>query len=164
MRRFFLVALFACLMTLSSTAGAKACSKWSNWDIRGTFTMVGSGWVDLSKLDPSLPPGTIPMSWAGVKILDGKGSGSGWVVLNAGGVPINVQLVNLTYAVQSNCSVQESFSMVLEGMGKTIGPVVRLLVIGQTPSTLELRGMFAGSVPGGPVDVFTSQRISMETE
>jgi hypothetical protein len=56
-----------CLVILSAAVQAQDCSNWSNWDLRGTYTMSGSGFIDLSKVLPGsgLPSGMIPMTWVG---------------------------------------------------------------------------------------------------
>jgi len=108
--------LASCLLAVAPDVLAQNCGAWSNWDLRGTYTTSGSGWIDLSKLAPGLPAGTIPMAWVGAETMNGLGQGSGWVAVNAGGVQLSIQLVNLTYAVQADCSVLISYSM----KGRTI--------------------------------------------
>lgn len=163
MKRLVSVTMFAaCLLASSPVVRAQDCSNWSNYDLRGTYTMSGSGWIDLSKLVATLPAGTIPMSWVGADMWDGKGGGTGWVSVNAGGVQLTVQLVGKVYAVKADCSVQESFSMKIKELGITLGPFSRLLVIGGTPEALEVYGMFVGAGPGSGVDLMVAHRISMQ--
>jgi len=150
-----------CLLAVSPGGRAQDCNNWTNMHLRGTYTMAGSGWIDLSKLDAGLPTGTVPMSWVGANTMDGKGGGAGWVSLNAGGIQVTIELVNKTYAVKADCSVEESFYMKIKELGKTIGPAYRLVVIGGSPGALELHGIFLGGGPGTPVDLFTARRISM---
>ena len=102
------------------------------------------------------------MSWVGTHTWDGRGGGSGWVVVNAGGVPMSIQLIGLTYAVQVDCSVLATYSMKIRESGATIGPVSRIYVVAAAPSFLELYGIQAGAGPGMPVDSTTSRRISMQ--
>jgi hypothetical protein len=172
MKRFVSFMLFTtCLLALPPGVRAQDCSRWNNWDLRGTYTMSGSGWVDLSKLVPGLPgvPAVmIPMSWVGVDVWDGRGSGTGWVALNAGGTQFTVQLVGITYAMKADCSIQASFSMKIKELGDlVVGPFSRVYVVSGRPEAeaLELHGMLVGVPPGaGPgtgLDLLVSHRISM---
>jgi len=150
---------------LAGPSGVRAqnCGAWTNWDLRGTYTSSGSGWIDLSKIVPALPSGTIPMSWAGAHTYNGTGGGSGWVSLNAGGVQMSITFVNLTYQMNADCSVAVSYSMKVKELNNaTIGPVSRVLVVGGNPGALELHGISVGAGPGTPVDRLSSQRISMQ--
>jgi len=164
MKSFVSFTLFAaCILAGPSAGRAQDCSSWRNWDLRGTYTMSGSGWIDLSKLVPSLPAGTIPMSWAGAHSYNGTGGGTGWVSLNAGGVQMTITFVNLTYQMNADCSVSVSYSLKIKELNNAvIGPTSRVLVVGGSPTTLELRGITVGAGPGMPVDLLTSQRISMQ--
>jgi hypothetical protein len=154
-------AMFVCALTISPTAEAQDCSNWSTWDVRGTYTMYGNGWIDLSKIAAGLPSGTVPMSWVGAVVYNGAGGGTGWVSLNAGGVQATIDLLNLSYRVKSDCSMTLSYSMKFKELGATIGPVSRLVVIGGHGMDLELRGIQVGTGPGSPVDNMTAQRISI---
>jgi len=162
MKSLFSITLLASLLPLSSTIGKAQDCKWTNYDLRGTYAMSGSGWIDLSKLAPNLPSGTIPMAWVGTHTWDGRGSGSGWVVVNAGGVAMTIQLAGITYAVQADCSVLATYSMKIQQLGITIGPTSRLYVVSATQPSLELFGIQAGAGPGMPVDLMTSRRVSMQ--
>ncbi len=162
--------LTACLLAVTSIASAQNCSNWTNWDLRGTYTMSGSGYVDLSKLFPGMgfPPGPIPMYWVGASTYDGKGGGTGWIVLNAGGGQMHAKLVDKSYAVQPDCSVWSTFSMEVQETGTTIGPFQRLEVIAPTPHhpwALDLYMILSGSEPPNPplpaFDSGVAHRISM---
>lgn len=162
--------LTACLLAVASIANAQDCSKWTNWTLRGTYTMSGSGYVDLSKLFPGMgfPPGPIPMYWVGAHTYDGKGSGTGWVTVNAGGGQMHGKLVGISYAMQPDCSVQVSFSWAVEETGTTIGPFQRLYVVAPNPRhpwALELHMILSGSEPGNPpapgFDIGVAHRISL---
>ncbi len=162
MKRLVSATMFAtCLLVASATVRAQDCSNWSNWDVRGTYTASGSGWTDLSKLLPGAPAGFSPVSWVGAVALNGVGGGTGWVSGNEAGTPVNIQLLNLTYSVQTDCSVQMSFSMKIKELGVTVGPVSRLMVIFGGGEALEVRGMWKGAGPGTEVDSFVARRISM---
>ena len=124
--------------------------------------MSGSGWIDLSKLASTLPAGTIPMAWAGAMSYNGAGGGTGWVAVNAGGVQITIDFVNLTYQAKADCSVPVSYSMKVREFGVTLGPVSRLLVIGGNPAALSLYGIQVGTGPATPVDLMAAQRVNMQ--
>lgn len=163
MKSLVSVTMFAtCLLAISQNGKAQDCTGWTNWDLRGTYTMAGSGWIDLSKLVSTLPAGTIPMSWVGATSFNGNGAGSGWVSVNAGGVQMNMDLVGLTYQVKADCSVSVSYSMKVKELGITFGPVSRLLVVGGNPAALELYGIQVGAGPGMPLDLMTKHRVSMQ--
>ena len=162
MKSLFSITLLASLLSLSSTIGKAQDCRWTNYDLRGTYAMSGSGWIDLSKLAANLPSGTIPMSWVGTHTWDGTGSGSGWVVVNAGGLPMSIQLVGVTYAVQADCSVLANYSMKIPQLRVTIGPVSRIYVVSATQPSLELFGIQTGAGPGMPVDLMTTRRVSMQ--
>ncbi|MBI1789404.1 MAG: hypothetical protein HYR60_17860 [Acidobacteria bacterium] len=164
MKRLVSLTMFAAYVLLVlPRAQAQDCSDWSNFDIRGTYAMSGSGWIDLSKLVPALPAGTIPMAWVGAVSYNGRGGGAGWVALNAGGVQMAIELVNLAYQVKADCSVAVSYSMKLKELGITLGPVSRILVVAGRGQALELNGIQAGAGPGTPVDLMVARRISIQS-
>jgi hypothetical protein len=155
-----------CMLALLPAVKAQDCSNWSNWDLRGTYTMSGSGYIDISEVFPALgaPTGMVPMSWVGAHTYDGKGGGAGWVTINAGGNQITAQMA-LTYSMQSNCSVKVAFTMTVTDLGLTVGPVPRLAVVNPTPGGLELNMILGGPPPGTPgssLDLGKSHRISMQ--
>lgn len=79
-RLLSLTMLAACFMASTPGSNAQDCSAWSNWDLRGTYTMSGSGWIDLSIVFPGvpgIPAGTIPMARAGAVSYNGRGAGTG---------------------------------------------------------------------------------------
>ncbi len=163
-------ALIICLLAATSVASAQNCSNWTHWSLRGTYTMSGSGYIDLSKVFPGMgfPPGPIPMYWVGAHTYDGKGSGTGWIVLNAGGGQMHGKLVGKSYAVQPDCSVQDTFSLEIQETGTTIGPFQRLGVIAPNPQyswALDLYMILSGSEPGNPpvpgFDSGVAHRISL---
>jgi hypothetical protein len=124
--------------------------------------MAGSGWIDLSKLVSTLPAGTIPMSWVGAVGYNGRGGGAGWVSVNAGGVQMTIEFVNLAYQIKADCSVSVAYSMKIKELGATLGPVSRLLVVGGRGAALDLYGIQVGGGPSMPVDLMTMHRISMD--
>ena len=168
MNRLASVAMMTvCFLAAAPGLSAQDCSGWNNSHLRGTWTMTGSGYIDLSQLvtgNPAgLPSGMIPMTWVGAHTYDGAGGGSGWVIMNAGGAQINAQLNPITYAVNADCSVNITFSMKAKQLpGVTIGPVSRVLVISGRMDALELHGILVGAGPGTWLDLMTSRRISMQ--
>ena len=181
MKRIVSVAMFAAsLLAVSEGVRAQDCSSLTNSDLRGTYTVSGSGWVDLSKLLagipglPPLPAGFIPMSWVGAFTLDGAGGGGGWVSFNGGGNQMSASIVNKKYSIKPDCSIQETFSLKINELPPAvppIGPFTRLLVpvlkqSGTWPPAMELHMVWLGTAPGattGPiVDSAVSYRISMQ--
>jgi hypothetical protein len=184
MKRIVSVAIFgACLLAISPAVRAQNCSNLTNYDLRGTYTMSGSGWVDLSKFLagipglPPLPTGFIPMSWVGTETLDGVGGGSGSVSFNGGGNQMSASFVDKKYSIEPDCTVQASFSLKINGLpgNPVIGPFKRLMVpvlkevvwqpILRLPPELELHMIWLGTAPGTPtgpvVDSAISHRISV---
>ena len=102
------------------------------------------------------------MSMVGASSLDGWGNGKGWVLVNAGGMQLSMELVNMKYDVKPDCSCVTSYSMKVKELGITLGPVSRVLVITGSWRELELYGMQVGAGPGTPVDLTHTKRISLE--
>jgi hypothetical protein len=171
MKRFLTLSILAsCLFGFALTAHAQNCSALRTWDLRGTYAMQGSGWIDLSKVITAPPPGvplpsgSIPMNWVGTHILDGHGSGSGWISMNAGGVQLTMDLIEVSYAVKPDCSVETHSMLKIRELGITVGPVARVLVIAGATGQLELFGLLAGAGPGTGGDSMKARRISLATE
>ncbi len=165
MKRLFYEVIFAVsLFGFSAICRAQDCSNWSNEDMRGTWAMWGSGWMDFSKVIPTLPSGTIPMSTVGASSFDGWGNGTGWTLVNAGGMQLSMELVNMQSDVKPDCSVVTSYSIKLKELGITLGPVSRVLVIAGSGRELELHGMQVGTGPGTAVDLTHTKRISIEVK
>lgn len=183
MKRIVSVAMFVtCLLAVSPVVRAQNCSNLTNYDLRGTFTMSGSGWIDLSKFLagipglPPLPTGLIPMSWVGTETLDGVGGGGGWVSFNGGGNQMSASIVNKKYSIQPDCTIQTIFSLKVNELPPSvppIGPITRLMVPvvkregpEWMPPTLELHMIWQGTAPGAPtapvVDSGVAYRISMQ--
>ena len=150
------------VLAATGSRNAQDCGSMTNWDLHGTYTMTGHGWIDLSKLVATLPAGSIPMTWVGALSYNGTGGGSGWVSVNAGGVQMNAQFVNLSYQMNGDCSVSVNYSMKVKELGLTLGPAARLLIVSGTPGALELQGISVGYGPGTLVDVLTMRRVSMQ--
>jgi hypothetical protein len=170
MKRIVSVILCAvCLPAVVPLVSAQDCSTWSNWDLRGTYTMAGSGWMDLSKVLPGmgLPSGLVQMSWVGAHVFNGAGGGAGWASINAAGSQMNAQFVGLKYSVSSDCSVQISWSLKIKELGITIGPFARFGVIVWTPQALEIHSLLMGAPLGTPssggLDLGVSHRISSQS-
>ena len=173
MKRILSVTMFgACLLTVSPVSRAQDCSSMTNWDLRGTYTMSGSGYVDPSKLFPGLglAPGPVPMFWVGAHTWDGTGGGTGWVTINSGGNQMTAQIVATKYSINTNpdlpCAIHASFSMQIKALGITVGPFQRILVPSGKPDSLELHMIFEGTPLGAaPVagfDIGVERRISMQ--
>jgi hypothetical protein len=175
MKRFVSVAILsACLLVLVPVARAQNCSNLSNLDLRGTYIMYGSGWLDLSKMlagIPGLPPmptGFAPMTWVGAHTWNGQGGGGGWVSINSGGMHMTAKFVNLQYSLQPDCSIQVSFFIKINELPAAVppvGPIYRVMVPVWTHDTMELHMIMQGAVPGAPtagaVDSGVSYRVSM---
>jgi len=179
-RILFVTMLGACLLAISPVAKAQDCSNISNYDLRGTYTMSGSGYVDLSKFFqgvPGLPPmpsGFVPMSWVGAHTYDGVGGGTGWVTFVAAGTQMTAKLTDMKYSIKPDCSLSGSFSMQInELQGLKIGPISRVQVVVINPDVMpwmppavEVHMMFAGGAPGAPagaaVDSGVAHRISLQ--
>ena len=178
MKRLISMAMFvACLLAASAVVRAQDCSNLTNYDLRGTYTMSGSGWVDLSKFLagipglPPLPTGFIPMSWVGTFTLDGAGGGGGSISFNGGGNQMSASIVNKKYSIKPDCTIQESFSLKINELpGVTVGPITRLVVpvleaLWWMQTQLELHMIWQGTAPGTPtgpvVDSGVAHRISM---
>jgi hypothetical protein len=155
------------LLAVPAALNAQDCSGWQNWRVRGTYVMHGSGYVDMAKTLPGLglPSGMVPMTWVGAHTYDGAGGGTGWVIFNAAGSQLTAKLVDMSYSVKSDCSVQASFSMQIPGLG-TFGPFARVYVIVPKQDGLEMHMMFAGTAPGQPpgaaIDSGVAYRISVQ--
>jgi hypothetical protein len=163
MKRILAVAvLAACVLVLSPSAAAQ-CTTGS---LRGTYALACNGWTDLSTLDPSLPKGYAPASHVGVLKLDGAGNGSGWHASNMGGLPLTIDIVNLTYKVKDDCTVEATYSMKIRDVGLTLGPITRILVaIPAFPTgfDMEMRGVNVGAGPGQDVTPCELKRFSLRT-
>jgi len=178
MKRLISMAMFTgCLLPIPAHIRAQDCSNLTNYDLRGTYTMSGSGYADLSKMlqgVPGVPAGLVPISWVGAHTYDGVGSGTGWVTLVAGGTQMTAKLTDMKYSINPDCSLLASFSLqVNELQGIKIGPFSRVQVVVQKasgmwwmPLGLEIHMIFAGTAPGTPagagVDSGIAYRISMQ--
>lgn len=180
MKRLISLTIFgACLLVVAPVALAQDCASITNYDLRGTYTMSGSGVVDLSRFFqgvpgmPPMPTGFVPMSWVGAHTYDGAGGGTGWVTFVAAGTQMTAKLTDLKYSIKADCSLAGSFSMQInELQGVKIGPISRVQVVVIKPGmpftdpAVEIHMMFAGGAPGAAptagVDSGVAYRISME--
>jgi len=150
--------LVGCLVTGASRLGAQDCSNLGNWDLRGTYTFWGNGWIDLSRdVDPSLPKGYSPFAFLQGFVFDGKGGGTGWFSSNFGGVQLDAPM-RWTYAVHADCSVRGTQSFFLNGAWTP--PISVIWVIAYNGNDLELNGFIQGSGPGSQVPHGTARRMS----
>jgi hypothetical protein len=139
---------------------AQDCHLWTNWDLRGTYTVAGIGWIDLSKeVDKSLPAGYSPTAFVQAFTYDGKGGGTGWISANLGGVQFSAP-VKWTYAMQADCSVRATHSFEISGVWTA--PASVLWVVGGQPNDLELKGIELGTGPGSQVPQAIARRISTQ--
>jgi len=175
MKRLISTALFATgLVAFSAVALAQDCSDWNMGQLAGTYTMSGSGYIDLSKALPGmgLPSGLVPVFWVGATTLDPSGGGGGWLVMNAAGNQMTGTFVNKKYSLKPDCSLQATYSVKINELGITIGPSSRteILVVKQgafgMPVAVELHSVTNGTAPGTPpgalLDAGISYRISMK--
>ena len=165
MKRLVLVAmLVGGVLGTASRLGAQDCSNLTNWDLRGTYTFWGNGWMDLSKtFDKSLPAGYSPLAFVQAFTFDGKGGGTGWISGNAGGVQFDAQM-KWTYDLQADCSIRGTQS--LKKGGVWAPPISVMWVISNIKGTsletlIELTGFIRGEGPGSQVPHGTARRISM---
>jgi hypothetical protein len=156
-----------CLTAFAPAVRAQDCSSWNNLRLTGTYTMSGNGSGDLSRIAPGLgfPSGNTPMYWVGAFTFDGAGGGGGWVSLNVAGSQMKVQLTDFKYSMQTDCSVQWTFSMKQKELGITLGPIQRLMVVVQKADALELHMITSGSGFGQPpapaFDLGVAYRVSV---
>ncbi len=169
MKRIVSAAMFVTgLLAVVPVVGAQDCSQIRNWDLRGTYTGSSSGWMDPSKILPGmgLPSVLAPATNVGAFTLDGAGGGSGWIASNIGGSQMNLLITSMEYSMNSDCSVQMTWSLKIKELGITIGPYSRLGVIMGKPDALEIHWMYVGTPPGAPtgagVDLGVAHRISMK--
>lgn len=171
MKHFISATLLAiCFLAASPVLEAQDCSNWTTWDIRGSYTLSGSGYIDLSKTFPGLglPSGMSPFYWVGGHTLDGLGGEStpGWISFNMGGYQINAQFVDYRYSMKSNCSVVFTFRLKLTDLGVTTGPQTSLKVIVMKGGELQLDSITVGNPLGTPaaasLGLEVMHRISMQ--
>jgi hypothetical protein len=95
-------------------------------------------------VDKSLPAGYSPQAFVQAFTFDGKGSGTGWISANLGGVQFSAP-VKWTYAMQADCSVQATHSFEISGVWTA--PASVLWVVGGMPDDFELKGIVLGTGP-----------------
>ena len=160
-RLISLATLIVCLLAVVPL-GAQDCRNWSDWDLRGTYTAAGSGWINLAKeVDPGLPAGYSPQAFVQAFTFDGKGGGSGWISSNLGGVQFNAE-VKWTYSMQPDCSVKGTHSFKIGGQWTAPNAVLWVISGHGQSGDLELRGIILGAGPGSSVPHATARRISMK--
>lgn len=166
MKRLIFVTLFS-IIALGATAWGQDCSNWTNFDLRGTYALSGSGTIDASVLLPGMgiPAGSAPTVYVGAFTLDGRGAATaGWVSTNLGGEQSTFQMVGIKYSMQPDCSVQMSLTWKIKEFGVTF-TVQRVGVVVPKPGGLELHMSLVGSSPGKPPgpgpDLTVAYRISM---
>jgi len=146
---------------------AQDCSNWTNWDLRGTYTMAGSGYLDLSKMFPGkgFPEGLSPMSFVGGHVYNGYGGGTGWLSMNVGGTQMSPDYSTYTYSIKADCSVLVTYSLTFKELGVTI-PFTRIGVVVPKPGGLELHSLSVGRPVGTPagagLNLNVLHRISMQ--
>jgi hypothetical protein len=159
--------IIAGLLAAAPRAGAQDCSDMSTAHLRGTYTGGISGWMDPSKVLPGmgLPSGFVQYAAVSAFSLDGAGSGGGWMSVNMAGSQMNFEIAGLTYLMNSDCSVQLTWSITLKGTELTIGPFSRIGVIAGRAESLEITWIYLGAPMGEPgggvcVDLGVARRIS----
>ncbi len=163
MKEFCSMTIFAtCLLSLPTMVGAQDCSNLTNWDLRGTYIMAGSGWADLSKAFSNLgfPSGMSPISWVGAHTNNGAGGGTGWVSFNMGGTQLNVQFVGLNFVMRSDCSLLVTYSLKWKELGHTTGPYTSLKVVVPKPGgELEQHAITTGNPVGTPAQIMVTLEV-----
>ena len=164
MRHFLSVtALAACALLLAPALRAQDCSNWTLWDTRGTYATTVSGSMDLSTLDPALPKGYAPLSSVGAFTNNGQGGGTGWALINAGGVQLTIEFVDVKFgAPRADCLQPFSYSFRIKEFGVTVGPLSFPGVIAGDMGALEIFAMASGTGPGSPVQSGHAKRISLK--
>jgi hypothetical protein len=167
MKRIVSAAMLAAgLLAVAPLVRAQDCYNVSSFHLRGTYVGASSGWMDPSKVlqGMGLPSGLVQSTSVGAFTLDGAGGGGGWISVNTGGSQMNFQIAALKYSINSDCSIQATWSLTIKELGITIGPYSRLGVIVGRPDVLEIHWMFAGTPLGTPagagVDLGVAYRIS----
>jgi len=159
MKKLAIVAAIAAApLALCPHLKAQPCMSWTNTDIRGVYSMSGSGWRDLSKINPAAPPGFLPGTFVGMVTLDGVGGGTGWLEANLAGTSVTAEFVKLTYQVKGDCTVLFSYFLKFQEFGITLGPESRLFV-SMMGTPLEAHGVVVDSTPASPIDVCVVKRI-----
>ena len=161
------IPLVACILTVLPAVKAQDCSNWSNWDLRGTYTMSGSGFIDLSKLFPwkGFPSGLSPTSFVGGHVYNGAGGGTGWLAMNIGGTQMNPEYGAYTYSMRADCTVQVTYTLNFKELGVTL-PFTRVGVVVPKPGGLEIHTLSVGKPVGTPagagLNLNVLHRISMQ--
>ena len=156
--------LVAGVLLLAPTIKAQDCRNWTLWDTRGTYATTASGWIDLSTMNPALPQGYSPFSSVGAFTNNGRGGGTGWALINAGGVQLTIEFVDVTFgAPRVDCLQPFSYSYKINEFGDLmVGPVSFPGVIAGDMSALEIFAMAPGTGPGTPVQSGHAKRISLK--
>jgi len=157
-RLFSLLLVIVCALALCPNLQAQACANWNNWKLAGTYSMSGSGFVDLSKLNPALPAGMVPYTFVGVADKDGTGNSSGFVYLNFGGMVVRAEITNGKQQVNADCTVQDTFTITIKDLGLSL-PGTRIFVITPGRDSLVLEGIMVGTGPGTILHRITMKRI-----
>ncbi len=143
------------------------CKNLSLQALRGTYSFSATGWQDLSEMNPGLPSGYAPVSILGIFTINDQGDLTGWSLVNAGGVQMNVKFVDSQFgAPNADCSFPISLSMRMEGGpedGMVLGPYSYVGVIAGDQAALEIHFMMLGTGPGTHVDLQHAKRISMKS-
>jgi hypothetical protein len=159
-----IIILAANLLLIAPAIQAQDCRNWTLWDTRGTYASTVNGWIDLSTLNPALPQGYAPFSSVGAFTNNGRGGGTGWALINAGGVQLTIEFVDVNFSAPgANCLQPFSYSYKIKELGDVVvGPVSFPGVIAGDISALEIFAMAPGIGPGSPVQSGHAKRISMK--
>jgi hypothetical protein len=159
-RLFATGALISCALAICPNLKAQwGCSALSDWNLRGTWSISGSGWKDLSKIAPTLPPGMVPIAYVGIAKLDGMGAASGWLSMNLGGQQVSVEFINFAVHLKPDCTALATYSYKIKELGITAGPEKRLLVLTGDMVKLQYDSVVIGTGPSTSVDSCVVRRI-----
>jgi hypothetical protein len=143
------LAVIALCLAIIPVAFAQPCS---NADLRGAYLFQTQGYQNLNNLSPQAPVIMAPAAGLGVVEYDGAGSAKGSVTFTFGGLPMELEFLDLKYSVNRDCTGSAEYKLKDPKTGATFGPDKhRLLVL---EDGAELRTLMVDA--GGRQSMFTA--------